>query len=148
MLRWLAHFYWRMKRGLTLGVRGVVLDAEGGVLLVRHGYTSGWHLPGGGVEPGETMLEALARELEEEGNVVLTGAPALHGMFQNPHASPRDHVAVYVVRAFEWRGAPSPNFEIREAAFFPLDALPEGTTAGTRRRIEEIVAGRTPPAQW
>jgi ADP-ribose pyrophosphatase YjhB (NUDIX family) len=148
MLRWLAHIYWRMKRGLTLGVRGVVLDAEGRVLLVRHGYARGWHLPGGGVEPGETMLEALGRELEEEGNVVLTGQPVLHGVFQNPYASSRDHVAVYAVRAFEWRGPLEPNFEIREAAFFPIDALPEGTTAGTRRRLEEIVTGEAPPARW
>lgn len=148
MLRWLAHIYWRMKRGLTLGVRGVVLDGRGGVLLVRHGYARGWHLPGGGVEPGETMLEALGRELEEEGNVALTGAPVLHGMFLNPHASSRDHVAVYVVRAFDWKGPPKPNLEIREAAFFPLDALPEGTTAGTRRRLEEILHGKEPPARW
>jgi len=94
------------------------------------------------------MLEALARELEEEGNVALTGPPVLHGVLLNPHASPRDHVAVYVVRAFEWKGPPRPNLEIREAAFFPVDALPEGTTAGTRRRIEEIVRGLPPPPTW
>jgi ADP-ribose pyrophosphatase YjhB (NUDIX family) len=148
MLRRLAHLYWRMRRGLTLGVRAAVLDEQGQVLLVRHGYARGWHLPGGGVEPGETMLDALARELAEEGNVALRGAPALHGVFLNPHASSRDHVAVYVVRAFEWRGPPKPNLEIREAAFFPVDALPEGTTAGTRRRIEEIVGGLAPPPTW
>lgn len=144
----MAHFYWRMRRGLTLGVRGVVLDSDGRVLLVRHGYTRGWHLPGGGVEPGETMLDALTRELEEEGNVLPTSFPVLHGVFQNPHASPRDHVAVYVVRAFEWKGPPKPNLEIREAAFFPADALPEGTTPGTRRRIEEAVRGLPPPPTW
>ena len=65
----LVHFYWRFSRGLTLGVRAVVLDAEGRVFLIKHSYAAGWHLPGGGVEAGETLVEALARELREEGNI-------------------------------------------------------------------------------
>jgi ADP-ribose pyrophosphatase YjhB (NUDIX family) len=136
-----------MKRGMTLGVRGAVLrDNE--VLLVRHGYTPGWHLPGGGVEPGETFEEALAKELLEEGNVRVTGKPVLHALFQNRNASSRDHVAVYVVRAFEYGGPLAPSFEIQEAKFFPLNALPEGTTQSTRKRLAEILEGTQPPAQW
>jgi ADP-ribose pyrophosphatase YjhB (NUDIX family) len=136
-----------MKRGMTLGVRGAVLrDNE--VLLVRHGYTPGWHLPGGGVEPGETFEEALAKELLEEGNVRVTGKPVLHALFQNRNASSRDHVAVYVVRAFEYGGPLAPSFEIQEAKFFPLNALPEGTTQSTRKRLAEILDGTPPPAQW
>lgn len=136
-----------MKRGMTLGVRGVVLRGDE-VLLVRHGYTPGWHLPGGGVEPGETFEEALAKELLEEGNVRVTGAPRLHALFQNRNASSRDHVAVYVVRAFEYGGPLAPSFEIQEAKFFPLSALPDGTTQSTRRRLAEILEGTPPPAQW
>ena len=136
-----------MKRGMTLGVRGVVLRGDE-VMLVRHGYTPGWHLPGGGVEPGETFEEALAKELREEGNVRVTGAPKLHALFQNRNASSRDHVAVYVVREFEYGGPLAPTFEIKEAKFFPLKGLPEGTTQSTRRRIEEILNGLPAPAQW
>jgi ADP-ribose pyrophosphatase YjhB (NUDIX family) len=144
----LLHVYWRFARGLTLGVRGAVFDANGRVLLVRHGYAAGWHMPGGGVEPGETMLEALERELAEEGNVRLTGAPRLHGVFHNAGGSPRDHVALYVVREFDWGGEPAPTWEIRESKFFSPGELPEETTAGTRRRLEEIARGATPAPYW
>ena len=147
MIRRFLHLYWRMKRGMTLGVRGVVLRG-GEVLLVRHGYTPGWPLPGGGVEPGETFEAALAKELLEEGNIRIKGTPALHGLFQNRNASSRDHVAVYVVRDFDHGGPLAPTFEIQEAKFFSLNALPEDTTQSTRRRLAEILEGLPPPAQW
>ena len=91
----LMHVYWRFSRGLTLGVRALVLDAQGRVFLIKHTYTAGWQLPGGGVEAGETMLEALTRELREEGNIEMTGPPKLHGVFFHPRYSARDHVTLY-----------------------------------------------------
>src|SRR5713226_1227398 len=94
------HVVWRFTRGLTLGVRAVVIDPQGRIFLVKHSYAAGWHLPGGGVEAGETLLEALARELAEEGNIEIRSVPALHGIYFHPIYSRRDHIAVYVVRAF------------------------------------------------
>ena len=73
---------------MTLGVRAVVLDRDGRVFLVKHSYVSGWHLPGGGVEVGETFRDALRRELAEEGRIELAGEPPLHGLFLNSHVSP------------------------------------------------------------
>jgi 8-oxo-dGTP pyrophosphatase MutT (NUDIX family) len=104
--------------------------------------------PGGGVERGETLLGALRRELMEEANVVLTGPPELRGIFSNEPYFPGDHVALYLVRQWSQDSMPKPNLEIAEAAFFPLDALPEGTTEGTRRRLEEYTKGLEPSETW
>ena len=148
LLRRIFHLYWRLARGMTLGVRGVVLDAEEKVFLIHHTYVTGWHLPGGGVEAGETFLEALKRELMEEGMIELLAEPALHGLFFNSHVSRRDHVAVYVVREFRQNRLPQPNHEISACGFFAVDALPADTTEGTRRRIAEVVHGQKPVATW
>ena len=147
-LRRAFHLYWRIARGMTLGVRGVVLDGDGKVYLVRHSYVAGWHLPGGGVEVGETFLEALRRELVEEGRIELTGEPVMHGLFFNGHVSRRDHVAVYVVRQFRQDRLPKPNHEIVECGFYAAGALPAETTRGTRLRIAEVLDGAAPIATW
>lgn len=144
----LLHVYFRFARGMTFGVRAAVLNERGEVFLIRHTYVSGWHLPGGGVEVAESALQALDRELSEEAGLALTGVPTLQGLFFNRHASRRDHVALYVVREFRIEHAKQPDREIAEAGFFPLDALPDGTTAATRRRLDEIAAGAPPPAEW
>jgi 8-oxo-dGTP pyrophosphatase MutT (NUDIX family) len=147
-LRRAFHLYWRMARGMTLGVRGVVLDGGNKVFLVRHSYVAGWHLPGGGVEVGETFLEALRRELVEEGRIELTREPVLHGLFLNSHVSRRDHVAVYIVRQFRQDRPPEPNHEIVECGFYDAGALPAETTRGTRLRIAEVLDGAAPIATW
>ena len=148
LIRRVMHVYWRFARGLTVGVRAVVLDDEGRVFLVQHSYVAGWHLPGGGVEIGESIGEALDRELREEGNIVMTGAPELRGIYFNRQASRRDHVALFVVHHFRQDAAPVPNHEIVAHGFFPPDALPAGTTAATRARIDEVIRGTPIRAGW
>ena len=147
-LRRIFHLYWRFARGMTLGVRAVVLDGEDRVFLVKHSYVSGWHLPGGGVEVGETFGDALRRELMEEGRIELRGEPVLHGVFLNSHISRRDHVAVYLVRHFNQDRSPEPNHEIVACGFFVPGALPAETTRGTRLRISEVLENRRPISTW
>jgi 8-oxo-dGTP pyrophosphatase MutT (NUDIX family) len=148
VLRRLMHFYWRFARGMTLGVRALVLDENGRVFLVKHSYVSGWHLPGGGVEAGETLVQAIARELREEGNIDITEPPQLHGMFFNDRDSRRDHVALFVVREFRQIAAPVPDHEIVAHGFFAIDAMPNDTTAATRARIVEVLGGAPVNERW
>ncbi|MGQ4273340.1 NUDIX domain-containing protein [Terrihabitans sp. B22-R8] len=148
LLRPVAAPLWLMTRGLTMGVRGAVLDSDARVMLVKHSYVDGWHLPGGGVEVGETAENSLRRELAEEANVTVTGTPLLHGLFFHPGFSRRDHVAVYVVRDFTWNGPRPPDGEIVASEFFPLDRLPEDTTPATRRRLAEILQNEPQSAVW
>jgi 8-oxo-dGTP pyrophosphatase MutT (NUDIX family) len=147
-LRRVFHLYWRFARGMTLGVRGVVLDGENRVFLVKHSYVSGWHLPGGGVEVGESFRAALARELMEEGRIELSGEPRLHGVFFNSHVSRRDHVAIYVIRQYRQDRLPESNREIVGCGFFAADALPADTTAGTRLRIAEVLENSEQITTW
>ena len=141
-------FYSRFRRAMTLGVRAAVFDRDDRVFLVRHSYVRGWYMPGGGVEPGEHLQEALSRELSEEGGIALTGPPRLFSVYWNAGASPRDHVALYVCREWQQAHAPPRNMEIVESGFFPRDALPAETTDATCRRLAEIAGEAEPTAEW
>lgn len=134
---------------MTLGVRAIVIDEKNNsVFLVKHTYVSGWQLPGGGVDSGETFSQALEKELREEGNIILTDRPELFALYKNAHASRRDHVALYVCRAFKQTEPKQGDREIAEAGFFPLDNLPEGTTPSTKRRLQEALHDLVPLHNW
>ena len=143
-----APLYWRFSRGLTLGVRGLVIDEQGRVFLVKHTYVRGWHLPGGGVEPGESVLDALARELKEEGNIDLVDTPKQFGVYFQPALSQRDHVVLFVVERFRQPAPPVPDHEITEHGFFERDALPPDTSVSTRARIAEVMMGAAVSPLW
>jgi 8-oxo-dGTP pyrophosphatase MutT (NUDIX family) len=124
-----------------------VFDQAGQVLLIRHTYVHGWHLPGGGVERGETVEEALARELVEEAGVRLEGRPSLISIYSNHPIFPGDHVLIYRVDAWSPCAATSRG-EIDAIAWFAPDALPDGVTRGTKRRIEEAIGAEPPDLFW
>lgn len=145
----LFHLYFRLKRPMTFGVRGLVHDTDrNSVFLIRHTYVPGWQLPGGGVEVGETALEALERELFEEGNIEIAEPPVLRSIHFNRKASRRDHVAFYLIESYRQATPKLPDREIAEAGFFPLDRLPGGTTPATLRRLAEIFGGAPVSTDW
>jgi len=135
LARFVLHPWHRLTRGATLGVRILLVDAENRVLLVRHTYAPGWMLPGGGVEHGQSCLDAVRCELDEEVGVTLAEAPRLVGILPNFRHQPGDHVALYY--ATDWHREPRKSREIAEIGLFPLVAIPEAATGATRRRIDE-----------
>ncbi len=139
----------RFKRPMTLGVRAAVFDRQGRVLLLRHTYKPGWMFPGGGVEKGETALQALTHELRDEAGIRLLARPRPFGIYANHAIFPNDHVLLYVLHPGEYERQPwQPNHEIAEIGFFGPDALPDATTPGTRRRLREILDGIPPTDEW
>ncbi len=140
--------WWRLSRGLTLGVRAIVADEKSRVLLVKHTYVPGWHLPGGGVERGETMATALERELREEANIALDGPARLHGIFSSGKEFPGDHVAVFIAGDWRQNGPKAACREIVAAEFFAPSELPDDVTAATRRRLAEVFDGADLSETW
>ena len=151
MMPRLIHGSARFTRPLTMGVRAVLLrDGPAGteVFLVRHSYVPGWHLPGGAVEARETVGDAVVREVREECAIAIEGRPDLFGLYFNRAASPRDHVALFRVPRFRVIERRSADWEIAEAGFHPVSALPEGTGSATRNRLAEMLEGRAPSDHW
>lgn len=132
---------------LTLGARAAII-VDGKVLLVRHGYVSGWQMPGGGVDPGETAEDAARREVLEETGYRVDGPMGLFGLYHATAFTNRDHVALYLGGAAHQVRPFKPNREIVEIGWFALDDLPQPMAPGTARRLEEIGEGRTPSPTW
>lgn len=122
---------------LTLGARTAVIS-EGQVLLVRHAYSPGWQMPGGGVDPGETVEEAARREVLEETGYRIAGQMRLFGIYHSRLYTIRDHVTLFIADTAEQARTFTPNREIAEIGWFALDTLPEDTSPATRRRLDEI----------
>lgn len=142
-LRYLHLGYARLTWPLSIGVRAMVIDEAGRLLLVRHTYRDGWYFPGGGIKRRETLIDAVKRELMEEVGVTLLVEPTLIGAYSNFAEYRSDHIAFY--KADRYSIKPSPNIEIAEHRFFDPRQLPEGTSPGTLRRVKEYL-GEAPIA--
>ena len=129
----------------VFGVRGIVEDGQGRVLLVRHSYVGGWQIPGGGVARGEPAESAVVREMEEEVGLMESTPPEFIALYSQKVLWVTNVVGLYRLR--NARIDFKPNLEIREAQFFDPAALPAGTTDATRRRLAEL-AGKTPRSPY
>ncbi len=134
----LARLWWRVTAPVRIGVRAIVLDPAGRVLLVRHAYGSeGWSFPGGAPGRLERLEDTARREVWEETGVDCR-VERLLGIYDSFVEGKSDHVALFVCRTIGPQPARPVSAEIREAGFFALDALPNGASSGARRRLDEM----------
>lgn len=142
----LIHAFWRLQRGMVLGVRVVVMDSSGRVALVRHSYEEGWHFPGGGLERGETAAAAARREAREEAGCD-PDRLALFAVYNNEARVPGDHVLLYRAAGYSLCD-PRGGMEIAERGWFALDTAMEIASPATRRRLTELFEGAAPDPYW
>lgn len=140
-VRPLALAYWRVRAPLSVGVKAMVFNPQGEVLMVRHTYRDGWYFPGGGVKRRETLRDAVKRELREEVGVTLLMEPVLISAYSNFSEFKSDHVVLFKADRYEM--VPAPNIEIAEHRFYDPRNVPADTSPGTLRRIKEHL-GETP----
>lgn len=119
----------------TATAAGIVLDEAGRVLLLKHRFRSGsgWGIPGGFIQVGEQPEEGLRRELHEEIELDLEKAEFVTA---RTFTKPRQIEIVFRCRS---KGAALPrSMEIRKAAWFSLEALPEGLPEDQRLLIKRF----------
>lgn len=147
----------RIRQPMGVGVRLIVSDVaddvprrRASVLLVKHGYTPGWHLPGGKVDRGEAAAEAALRELAEETGLQALPQmpPELLGVCFQDWRGMSNHILVY--RLAGWSGSlrSASGVEIAAAGFFSMEKLPDALSPATKRRLEEWRARKTPDNKW
>ncbi len=96
-------------------------------------YAGHWEFPGGKFEPGETLAQALRRELHEElGITIGTVLPWQQEVFDYPHARVRLHFC----KVYDWSGA----FEMREAQQMAWSGLPVS--------VAPVLPGTLPVLRW
>ena len=122
----------------TLGVFAAIFDEEGRILCVRTNYAvKTWTTPGGRVEPGESPLDALRREVLEE-----SGLEVEPGELIGVYAKPQEDDLVLSFRAtVVGRTAWRPNDEIAELGYFGRDELPEPMSVAARARVRDAFEG-------
>ena len=128
------------------GVSAIVVTPAG-LLLQRRSDNGFWGLPGGGVEPGESLTQAIVREVREETGLEV--APArLVGVYSAPELGqivtyPDGNVIHYVSASLECTvvgGTLAPGVESLEVAWWDPEALPESLMPMHRVRILDALS--------
>jgi ADP-ribose pyrophosphatase YjhB (NUDIX family) len=131
----IAKLKWYITKPITIGVR-ILLIKDNKVLLVKHTYQSHWYLPGGGVEKGETLEQAIKRECKEELGAKLNDIN-IFGAYSNFFEYKNDHIVMFICSNFTLEE--TINSEIETLNFFDMDNLPKGISPGSRKRVLEYI---------
>ena len=119
-------------------VDAVVLNDRGEVLLVeRRQEPPGWALPGGFVDAGESLEDAVVRELAEETGLRARGVRQLH-TYSDPGRDPR-HPTVSTVYLVQAEGTLVPGDDAGDARFHPPDRLPAPMAFDHARIVADAV---------
>jgi ADP-ribose pyrophosphatase YjhB (NUDIX family) len=143
----LQRLLWRTFRLRTRGVKVMVFDQNGRILLIRNSYgdASLFVLPGGGVGLLEDTERAARREVREEVGCAL-GALTLVGVYHSEREGKRDSIWLYEAMTND---TPTPDLnEVAEAGFFMLDDLPAKLSPATARRIGERAGAHDRSTAW
>lgn len=123
----------------VVGIAAVARTEDGRLLLVRRADTGTWALPGGTLEWGERLSEAIPREVEEETGARWLRLGRVTGVYSRPDRDPRFHAVTVCVTAVVQGPARGPKntLEIREARFFAPDEIPSELAMGMRDMIDD-----------
>lgn len=138
--------WWRIARPDIYGVKAVVLK-DNQILLIRHSYANRhlYMLPGGGLGHDETVEAAISREVMEETGCHISNI-RMHGQFCETSKGAKNHITIMVGHT---QDTPiCDGREIIEAAFFPVNNLPENIAKASLRRILEVTENRPPSEDW
>jgi ADP-ribose pyrophosphatase YjhB (NUDIX family) len=131
----------------TRGVRVMVFNPHGEILLIRHSYGRSdlYRLPGGGIRPWEKPEQAARRETREEVGCTLTDLIAV-----STHVSEAEgrRDTVHFFSAVTLDQPVADNMEVDEAAFFPLHELPDPLSPAAVRRLQEHLGERQADGRW
>jgi 8-oxo-dGTP diphosphatase len=111
-----------------------IIFEEGRVLLAHRNDIDWWNLPGGGMEAGETVEEAMIREAREE-----TGLEVAIERLVGVYSKPQKNEVVLALRCRIIGGTLIATEESRECRFFAPNALPHNTLPKHRQRVEDAL---------
>lgn len=114
-----------------------IIFAGNRVLLAHRRDIDWWNLPGGGMEAGETVEQAIRREVLEE-----TGLEVEVERLVGVYSKPQKNEVVLAMRCRVTSGRPQATEEMSECRYFASGALPTNTLPKHRQRIEDALLNR------